>query len=116
MFSLGKDVEKSSNHDRMSSDRCPVAGMFGAALRRDEIIWMRCATHPEAPGAGIRGVSSQMAPKPRNDSRVSILSIVRRLTSPVGEIEVTEVDEVSAVAKIISGDGFKVGDMVKSKK
>jgi hypothetical protein len=57
-----------------------------------------------------------MAPKPRNDSRVSILSIVRRLTSPVGEIEVTEVDEVSAVAKIISGDGFKVGDMVKSKK
>lgn len=42
--------------------------------------------------------------------------VLRKITSPVGEIEVTEVDEVSAVAKIISGAGFKVGDMVKSKK
>jgi hypothetical protein len=37
------------------------------------------------------------------------------LTTPVGEIEVTEVDDVSAVAKTVSGQGFKVGDVVKSK-
>jgi curli biogenesis system outer membrane secretion channel CsgG len=41
--------------------------------------------------------------------------VLRKITSPVGEIEVTEVDEASAVAKIISGQGIKVGDTVKSK-
>jgi curli biogenesis system outer membrane secretion channel CsgG len=41
--------------------------------------------------------------------------VLRKITSPVGEIEVTEVDEGSAVAKILSGSQFKVGDLVKSK-
>jgi curli biogenesis system outer membrane secretion channel CsgG len=41
--------------------------------------------------------------------------VLRKITSPVGEIQVTEVDEGSAVAKVISGQGFKVGDMVKNK-
>jgi curli biogenesis system outer membrane secretion channel CsgG len=41
--------------------------------------------------------------------------VLRKITSPVGEIEVTEVDEGSAVARILSGQGFKVGDMVKNK-
>lgn len=41
--------------------------------------------------------------------------VLRRLTTQVGEIEVTEVDEVSAVAKIVSGEGLKVGDIVKNK-
>ncbi len=41
--------------------------------------------------------------------------VLRRLTTPVGEIQVTEVDEVSAVARILSGEGFKVGDIVKNK-
>lgn len=41
--------------------------------------------------------------------------VIRKVTTPVGEIEVTEVDETSAVAKVISGSGFKVGDVVKSK-
>ena len=41
--------------------------------------------------------------------------LLRKLTSPVGEIEITQVDEGSAVGKVISGEGFKVGDMVKSK-
>ena len=41
--------------------------------------------------------------------------VLRKITAPVGEIEVTEVDEVSAVAKGVSGQGFKVGDIVKSK-
>ena len=41
--------------------------------------------------------------------------VLRKVTSPIGEIEVTQVDEGSAVAKIISGSDFKVGDMVKSK-
>lgn len=41
--------------------------------------------------------------------------VLRKITSPVGEIQVTEVDEGSAVAKVVSGQGFKVGDSVKSK-
>ncbi len=41
--------------------------------------------------------------------------VLRKITSPVGEIQITEVDEGSAVAKVLSGQGFKVGDMVKNK-
>ena len=41
--------------------------------------------------------------------------LLRRVTEAVGEIEVTQVDEGSAVGKVISGKDFKVGDMVKSK-
>ena len=41
--------------------------------------------------------------------------VLRKITTPVGELEVTEVDEGSAVAKALSGTGFKVGDVVKSK-
>jgi curli biogenesis system outer membrane secretion channel CsgG len=40
--------------------------------------------------------------------------VLRRLTSPIGTIEVTDVDAVSAVCKIVSGSGFKVGDMAKT--
>jgi curli biogenesis system outer membrane secretion channel CsgG len=41
--------------------------------------------------------------------------VIRRLSSTVGELEVTEVDDSSAVAKVVSGSGFKVGDVVKNK-
>jgi curli biogenesis system outer membrane secretion channel CsgG len=41
--------------------------------------------------------------------------VLRKITSTVGEIEVTEVDDGSSVAKVLSGSGFKVGDIVKSK-
>jgi curli biogenesis system outer membrane secretion channel CsgG len=41
--------------------------------------------------------------------------VLRKITSPVGEIQITEVDDTSAVAKVLSGQGFKVGDAVKNK-
>ena len=41
--------------------------------------------------------------------------VLRKISSPVGEIEVTEVDEGSALAKAISGTAFEVGDVVRSK-
>jgi curli biogenesis system outer membrane secretion channel CsgG len=41
--------------------------------------------------------------------------VLRKMTSAVGEIEVTQVDESSAVAKVVSGQGLKVGDLVKTK-
>jgi curli biogenesis system outer membrane secretion channel CsgG len=41
--------------------------------------------------------------------------VLRKITTTVGEIEITEADDTSAVAKVISGSGFKVGDVVKSK-
>jgi curli biogenesis system outer membrane secretion channel CsgG len=40
---------------------------------------------------------------------------LRKITNQVGEIEITEADAASAVARIISGEGFKVGDVVKNK-
>ena len=42
-------------------------------------------------------------------------AVLRKVTAPVGEVEVTQVDETSAVARIVSGQGFIVGDMVKGK-
>jgi len=41
-------------------------------------------------------------------------NVIRRMTSKIGVIQVTEVDEVSAVAKIVAGSGFKVDDMAKT--
>jgi hypothetical protein len=41
-------------------------------------------------------------------------AVIRRMTSQVGTIQITDVDEGSAEAKIISGTSFKVGDMVKT--
>jgi curli biogenesis system outer membrane secretion channel CsgG len=40
--------------------------------------------------------------------------VIRRMTSPVGVVRVTDVDDISAVASPVSGSGFKVGDAVKT--
>jgi hypothetical protein len=40
--------------------------------------------------------------------------VLRRLTSAVGTIQITDVDDVSSLAKPVSGSGFKIGDMVKT--
>ena len=40
--------------------------------------------------------------------------VLRRLSNKIGVVEVTEVDAVSSVAKIVSGTGFKVGDLAKT--
>jgi curli biogenesis system outer membrane secretion channel CsgG len=40
--------------------------------------------------------------------------VIRRMTSPVGVVRVTDVDDQSAVAAVVSGSGFKVGDAVKT--
>jgi curli biogenesis system outer membrane secretion channel CsgG len=41
-------------------------------------------------------------------------AVLRRISSPIGVIQVTDVDDNSAVAKIISGAGFKIGDHAKT--
>jgi len=41
-------------------------------------------------------------------------AVIRRLTSKLGELEVTDVDDVSAVCKSVSGSGFKIGDVAKT--
>jgi curli biogenesis system outer membrane secretion channel CsgG len=41
-------------------------------------------------------------------------AVLRKMTSKIGELEVTDVDDVSAVCKIVSGNGFKIGDVAKS--
>jgi curli biogenesis system outer membrane secretion channel CsgG len=40
--------------------------------------------------------------------------VIRRLTQKIGVVEVTEIDDVSAVCKIVSGADFKVGDAAKT--
>ncbi|MEO6119053.1 MAG: CsgG/HfaB family protein [Terriglobales bacterium] len=41
-------------------------------------------------------------------------AVLRRMSSTIGYLKVTDVDDVSSVASIISGTGFKVGDAVKT--
>jgi curli biogenesis system outer membrane secretion channel CsgG len=40
--------------------------------------------------------------------------VIRRMTSPVGIVKVTDVDDESSVCTAVSGSGFKVGDMAKT--
>ena len=41
-------------------------------------------------------------------------NVLRRLSSQIAVIEVTDVDDVSSAAKIVSGAGLKVGDLAKT--
>jgi curli biogenesis system outer membrane secretion channel CsgG len=41
-------------------------------------------------------------------------AVIRRMTSPVGTIRLTDVDDISAVGAVVSGAGFKVGDAFKT--
>jgi hypothetical protein len=36
------------------------------------------------------------------------------MTSKIGIVKVTEIDDISAVCALVSGEGIKVGDMVKT--
>ena len=40
--------------------------------------------------------------------------VIRRMSSKIGVIAVSEVDDVSAVCRIVSGSDFKVGDLAKT--
>jgi curli biogenesis system outer membrane secretion channel CsgG len=40
--------------------------------------------------------------------------VLRRMSTNIGVIRITDVDDVSAVAEAVSGTGFKVGDAVKT--
>lgn len=39
---------------------------------------------------------------------------LRTVSSPIGQVQITEIDAESAVARILSGRGFQVGDIVKA--
>ena len=41
-------------------------------------------------------------------------AVIRRLTTTVGVVQATDVDDSSAVCNVVSGSGFKTGDSVKS--
>ncbi|HEY7097573.1 MAG TPA: CsgG/HfaB family protein [Terriglobales bacterium] len=40
--------------------------------------------------------------------------VLRRLSTAVGVVKVTDVDDVSSVCSVVSGTGFKIGDAVKT--
>jgi curli biogenesis system outer membrane secretion channel CsgG len=41
-------------------------------------------------------------------------AVLRKMTTKLGEIEVTDVDDVSAVCRSVSGAGYKVGDVART--
>jgi curli biogenesis system outer membrane secretion channel CsgG len=41
-------------------------------------------------------------------------AVLRKMTTKVGELQVTDVDDISAVCKPVSGAGYKVGDVAKT--
>jgi curli biogenesis system outer membrane secretion channel CsgG len=41
-------------------------------------------------------------------------AVLRKMTTKLGELEVTDVDDISAVCKPVVGTGFKVGDVAKT--
>ena len=41
-------------------------------------------------------------------------AVLRKLSSPVGVVKATDVDDVSAVCTPVSGTGFKIGDQIKT--
>jgi curli biogenesis system outer membrane secretion channel CsgG len=41
-------------------------------------------------------------------------AVIRKMSTKLGELEVTDVDDISAVCKIVTGAGFKVGDEAKT--
>ncbi len=41
-------------------------------------------------------------------------AVLRRMTTKLGELEVTDVDDISAVCRPVSGTGFKIGDVAKT--
>lgn len=41
-------------------------------------------------------------------------AVLRKMTSKLGELEVTDVDEISAVCKVVTGTGFKIGDEART--
>ena len=40
--------------------------------------------------------------------------VIRRLSTPVGVVRVTDVDDISSIVAAVTGSGFKVGDLVKT--
>lgn len=40
--------------------------------------------------------------------------VIRRMTNRLGEVEVIELDDISAVARIVSGSDFQIGDLAKT--
>lgn len=41
-------------------------------------------------------------------------AVLRKMTTKLGEVEVTDVDDISAVCKPVTGTGFKVGDVART--
>jgi hypothetical protein len=41
-------------------------------------------------------------------------AVLRKMTTKLGELEVTDVDDVSAVCKSVTGTGFQIGDVAKT--
>jgi hypothetical protein len=41
-------------------------------------------------------------------------AVLRRLSTAVGVVKATDVDDVSAVCAPVSGSGFKIGDKIKT--
>ena len=72
---------------------------------------------PAQPGAAApqQNPSQPAAPQQKKEIKDPATGkVLRKLSTQVGTLQVTDVDDVSAVAKPVQGAGFRVGDVVKT--
>jgi curli biogenesis system outer membrane secretion channel CsgG len=96
------------NKDRISARIINVSGLV-AAVDGDQIVLNVGGK------AGLK-VGDQLTVErvSKEIKDPSTGQVIRRLSSKIGMIQVTDVDDVSSVAKLVSGAGIKVGDLAKT--
>lgn len=87
----------------------PVEEMVVADVTGNQIVLNKGGVHGFRPGMVV---SVERVIKDIKDPTTG--KLLRRQTQSVGRIQLTEVDAQSSVGKILTGTGFKVGDVAKA--
>ncbi|WP_299408155.1 CsgG/HfaB family protein [Acaryochloris sp. IP29b_bin.148] len=87
----------------------PVEEMVVADVTGNQIVLNKGGAHGFRPGMVV---SVERVIKDIKDPTTG--KLLRRQTESVGRIQLTEVDAQSSVGKILTGTGFKVGDVAKA--
>ena len=90
-------------HSKVTTRTVTVEGLVAAVVGKQVILNV-------GPKAGVKAgdqLSIERVSQEIKDPATG--KVIRRMTSNVGVVKVTEVDADSSVASIVSGTGFKVG-------
>lgn len=96
----------SGNVAAASSDAQPIVDALVADIAGDLVILNKGLGNGYREGMKL---SIERVSKEIKDPQTG--EVIRRLTTQVGVIELTDVDDKSSVGKIVSGSNFQVGDM-----